>query len=356
MALICTVPSIFVAFFGGAIADRVKKKYILIISNTALTLVALGMALVLYTGRVSPEIFHSYWILIASAMLQNIIGAFSMTTLMAFVPETVRPNQLMNAVAFSNLTMNASILLVSALAGVAIDRLGFVITYLIASGSYIFSVMFYLLVPNTHKLVTIGRSLVLSHITEIFKYIRRNPKLLFVLLFMTIFVILATPYQQFLPVYAVDILNRGATGQGLLLSTAGAGALLGSIIVMALFSRKRGLILLGSGFLAGAALLVFAFSTNWALSLVMMVLVGITNSLRNTIGSTTLQSNTEPAFMGRISSFISIQFYLASIFTFLAGILMQVVKIQWVIGGLAIMLIAFTAFMLIFSHTLRRLD
>jgi MFS family permease len=356
MALFCAIPPLFVVLFGGVIADRVKKKYILVAGNGALALVALGIALSLHTQQISQASPGSYWILIIAAMLQSIISAFSMTALMSIVPETVRPDQLMNAVALSNLVFNAAILLVSGLAGVAIDRLGFIAAYLITTGLYTLSVLFYLFIPNTHKYVTTGRVLILNNISAVFQYIRRNSRILYVLIFMTILVMLSTPYQQFLPVYAVDILKRGATGQGLLLSMAGAGALLGSFIIVALPARKRGLMLLCSGIVAGAVLLVFSFSSIWGLSLTMMIFIGLTNSVRNTIGSVLLQSNTEPAFMGRVTSFIYMQFNLASVFTFLAGVLMQVIMVQWVLGGLAISLIVITGFMMVFNRTLRRLD
>ena len=81
-----------------------------------------------------------------------------------------------------------------------------------------------------------------------------------VLIFSLVVTVLSQPYQQLLPIFVEDILKVGTTGGGELMMIAGLGALIGSIIITFLPNKKRGLMLLGSGLIAGLALISFSFS------------------------------------------------------------------------------------------------
>ena len=109
-----------------------------------------------------------------------------------------------------------------------------------------------------------------------------------------------------MPIYADDILKVGATGMGLLISVSGVGALVASIILTVLPNKRRGLILLVSGLVSGVALLGFSFSSLMALSVPIMVFIGLGQTFRVTIGSTLLQAYTEPEYRGRVMSLFHI--------------------------------------------------
>jgi len=143
---------------------------------------------------------------------------------------------------------------------------------------------------------------------------------------------------------------------GTLMGVTGAGALISSIVLAALPNKKRGLMLLGSGILTGISRVIFSFSSHWILSLSVLFFVGLGQTFRMTIGSSLLQAYTQDAYMGRVLSILNIQWGLMSVCTFLAGVLAEVVPVQWVLGSLAILLIILSLLWLIFSPGIRRVD
>ena len=74
MALAHSIPLLLLSLLGGALADRLQKKYILLFGQVGSAVVSLGVALALTLGYLGPAHPGSWWILIVSAMVQ---GAFT---------------------------------------------------------------------------------------------------------------------------------------------------------------------------------------------------------------------------------------------------------------------------------------
>ena len=347
MALIGAIPIIFVSLFGGAIADRVPKRRIIIIGLIGSAIVALGIALAITAGVISREKSGSWGILVAGITCMGILIGIMMPALQALVAEIVDREELMNAVAFNTMGMNILTVAAPSIAGAIIDSLGFDTVFYVMTGMYICSVVFIFFVPSGGQPVS-DRSHILVEIQKGFSYIRQEPLILIVLLFSLVATALSMPYQQLLPIYVDDILKVSATRMGVLMSVAGAGAFIGSVILTALPNRRRGLLLISSGLIAGSALVVFSFSTIWALSLSIMVLIGVGQTFRMTISSTLLQAYSEPEYRGRVMSIYSIQWGLMSVVTFFAGVLVEAFPVQWVLGSLSMLLIAASVLAIIF--------
>lgn len=354
-ALASAIPMIFAGLFGGAIADRISKKSMLIACYTFMALISLGIALALDTGHLGKEHVGSWWILILANAIQGAGMGLLMPPLMAIIPELVSRERLMNAIALNNLTMAVMSLAVPLVAGVLIDRLGFEAAYYVMTGLYGAAIIFFLLLHRSPVSGT-NRGQILNYIADGFKYIRANPTVLFILVFSLTTIALALPYQQFLPIYADDIFHVDATGLGLMMSFVGVGTLIGSLGLTVLPGRKRGWLLLASGILAAAALGVFALSVWWYISLGMMVIMGVASALRSTISSTLVQSITDPAYMGRVMSLSVIQFGIMSVFTFLVGMLTEIVQIQSILMGMATILFVISLIALISNRGMRQFN
>jgi len=354
MALVSALPVILISMFGGAVADRIPKKRIIMAGFFGSAVVAFGIAMLLSSGIVSPEKYSSRWIIIGASLCSGSLMGFMMPSVQSLVAEIVNREQLMNAVALNTLGMNILSLIAPSIAGFMIDAIDFEAVYFSMSGLYLCGVVFIFFVPATSPTVSGGS--IVGEIQQGFQYIKRNSMILSVLVFSLIVTVLSMPYQQLLPVFVDDILGVGATGMGILMSVSGAGALIGSITLTTLANRKRGLMLLASGLLSGTALVAFSFSTIWGLSLGTMVFIGIGHSFRMTIGSTLLQAYADPEYRGRVMSIYSMQWGLMSIFTFFAGVLGEAVPVQWILGSLATLLIILSILALSFVSGLRRLD
>ena len=272
-----------------------------------------------------------------------------MPALMAIIPELVSRDQLMNAVALNTMGMNTLSLIAPGVAGFIIGDTGnFEAVFYTMVGLYICAAFFILFIPAKAQVISTGNR-IMADIQKGFQYIRKDSLILFILAFVLIVTILAMPYQQLMPIFADDILKVGAPGLGLLMSVSGAGALVGSLILATLPNKKRGLLLLSSGFIAGISLLVFSFSSYMTLSLVFIFFVGLGQTFRMTIGSALLQAYTQDIYMGRVMSIMNIQWGLMSVCTFLAGVLAEVFAVQWVMGSMAIILIVISIIFLVMS-------
>jgi len=116
-------------------------------------------------------------------------------------------------------------------------------------------------------------------------------------------VLLAMPYQTFLPVFAEDVFAVSASGLGLLQAAVGVGAMVGSLGVASLgdFRRKGGL-LLAAGLALRGGLLLFAYVPSFYLALVTLALVGAAGNVCMVANFTLLQTNVSDHVRGRVLS------------------------------------------------------
>ena len=78
LSLANAVPMILFSLYGGVIADRLQKKYVMLVGQACSMFVSLGVALALTSGYLSVDDAHSYWILIISSALQGAIMGLMM--------------------------------------------------------------------------------------------------------------------------------------------------------------------------------------------------------------------------------------------------------------------------------------
>ena len=217
MSLAHALPMLFLSIFGGVIADRLHKKYVLIMGQAASAVVAVSVALALASGYLSIDKPGLWWMLVVSSVLQGIIMALMMPSRQAIIAEIIDRRQLMNAVALNSLGMNTCRLLVPALAGVLIDAFDFKAVYFTMTGLYLIGVLFISGIPLTGTTSVQGQS-TLRNLKDGFQYVRHETTILLILVLTLIVVVLAMPYQMMMPIFADDILKVGATGMGILLS------------------------------------------------------------------------------------------------------------------------------------------
>jgi len=355
MSLALAIPSLLISLLGGALADRFPKKFILIGSRGGLALISLGVAFALYTGFLSSENPGSWMLLIAAAALEGVINGFLMPVNMAIIPEIVDHGRVMNAISLSMMGQNVFRLASPILAGWIIDAFGFADIYFTMTGMYFLATAILIFLPLTGRQTYRGSGAI-GDIVNGFRYIKREKIIMVVVIFTVCHVISGQPFNQLLPVFTEKILNVSATKLGTLLAVSSIGSLISSISMASLPNKKRGLLLLLSGVIMGGALVVFSFSRWWSLSLGLMPLVAMGQTLHGTLTSTIIQTNVSPDYRGRMQSFNTMSSGLSSLGTFFAGALSGAIGIQWSIAGLAIFLIVVSAFLIIKVPELRKLD
>ncbi|MFX0203330.1 MAG: MFS transporter [Candidatus Hodarchaeota archaeon] len=355
LALTSALPMLLFGFFGGAIADRFHKKYVLIVGMLSSAMVSLIVALALTTGYMNPERTGSWWILIVASGIQGSIMGLMIPSRQSIVREIVTGEQLMNAVALDILGMNAFRFMAPAISGFLTDAFDFEAVYFVMTGLYVMSAAVIAFMPLTRAIVVHSTG-ALSDIREGIRYIRHETTLLLILAFTLFVVILSMPYMFLMPIFADDILGVGATGMGVLLSVSGVGAIVGSLILASMPNKKRGLMLLSGSVVLGLALIGFSFSNIWYISLVLIAFVGVGQAFRMTLASTLLQYYVDDTYRGRVMSIYVMEHGLSSLGTFFAGLLAEVIGVQWTVGGFAIFLVVLSISALIFVPRVRKLE
>ncbi|MDA0989056.1 MAG: MFS transporter [Chloroflexi bacterium] len=361
MALANAVPMLFFSLFGGVIADRVQKKYVLWAGQATSGLVSLAVALALLFGFLSDSNSGSWWILVVAALFQGTIMGLMMPARQAMIADIVGGEQLMNAVALNTFGMNINRLMMPALAGFFIDGYGFESIYFAMTGMYLIAVSFISLMPKTGTVSLRGRG-AMQDVKDGLKYVRHEPTILLILIVTFLTVLFSMSYMMLLPVFTVDIYNVGAKGMGILISISGIGAMAGSVFLASLPNKKRGLMFILGSLILGLSLVGFSFSSYWfpsyawPVALGSIVFVGIGQTARMTLGNTLLQYYVQDEYRGRVMSLYMMEIGLTSFGVFFAGILTDIVGVRWSVGGLAIMLVILSIYLLIFVPRLRSLD
>jgi MFS family permease len=355
ISLANSVPMLILALFGGAIADRLPKKHLIQMSQIAMALVFLGTGVAISIGYLTTDHPESWWVLMLSGVIMGVILALAMPSRQAIIPELVDRKLIMNAISLNTLGMSIFQLVGPAIAGYFIAGFGYDITYYIMAALNAIAIIFTSFLPKTLSLESVRKS-VITDIKEGFRYIVVHKTILLILLFSIASVLFAMPYQMLMPIFAKDILKVGVAGQGTLMSLSGLGALIASLTIASMPSKRRGITLLAANIILGIALIVFAFSVSWPLSLGMMVFVGIGRISNNTAGTALLQSHTKPEYLGRVMSIMMLNFGLSGLGSFFAGMLAESISAQWAVGGLAMILVGISFIAILFLPKLRKLD
>jgi MFS family permease len=263
----------------------------------------------------------------------------------------------MNAIALNNMAMNTLRLIAPAVAGFLVgDTYNFKAVYFVMTGMYVVAVIFMVLMPRTGKITAIRRS-VFADILEGLRYVKSRTTILLLLIFILLAILLSRPFLVLMPMFTEDILLVGPSGLGILISVSGVGAIIGALVLASLPNKRRGMMLLVGCLILGAALIGFSFSQSWPLSIALIVLVGLGQAARMTLGNTLVQYYVDDEYRGRVMSIYTMDFGFTSLGTFVAGLMADTaIGVEWTVGGFAMVLVALTVVVAVFIPRIRWLQ
>ena len=354
-ALATALPQLILLLFGGALADRVQKKRLLQLSQLGECCSALIILIALFTGYLSKSHAGSWWILIMTSTFSGIFNGLAMPARQAMITDLVNRDQLMNAVSLNSMGQNLTTLVGPAIAGFLIAGAGYQAVYGTMVGLYLIAITLTNFLPATKIIASRGRN-TLVDIKEGLQYIKGNRALLFVIVFNLICFVVAMPRTQLMPIFAVDILHVGASGQGILQSVSAIGALVASLFYASLPPRKRGSSMVYAGLNLGIALVVFAFSRSYLLSIGMMILIGMGQAGHIVMGNILIQSISDKEYVGRVMSLLLMCGAASNLGTFFVGIMTQFIGAQIAVGSLGVFLVLVVSICLIFLPWIRKID
>jgi predicted MFS family arabinose efflux permease len=344
------MPLIAFMLIGGANADRVDRKRILLASQ----LVQMGFAVllgVLYaTGRltIGP--------ILAIAFVTGLAQSQSAPTYQAVLTTVVPARFIPNAVALNSLQFNLSRAVGPVVAGLLLARGGTAACFLVNAVSFVGVIAairsLQIPPPPPRAPETLASSLRAG-----FAHVWAAPLLRDFMAFGLMGSLLAYPLITYLPVFAGDVLKTGAAGYSLLLSSFGAGAILGAVT-----TAQRGHVP-GRGRLLCVALVVYSLAATAAMAvrseraaMALLFLAGAAMVTGFSTLNSLVQENAVDAFRGRVLSIYGLAFRGGMpIGSLVAGVLVREAGVPVVIGSFSLLLAAIAAGHLAWSRQIRHL-
>ncbi|MDA0787847.1 MAG: MFS transporter [Proteobacteria bacterium] len=337
------IVGLIAAPLGGVIADRVpQKKTVLQAAGVANGIVTVVIAVLITRQMLQFE--H----LLAASVLQGFIMNGMMPSRQALTRDVVGLDLLTNAIGLSTSGMNAARLMLPGLAGGLVAALGggdgnvdpAKWVYLMMTVLYFGAAAMMLKVRVIdHHPHDRHQDPVLIQIRAGFAYVLRTPVIFMLLGCNFLMVFFSMTYFMLLPGFVKEVLGAGPEKLGLIISVSGLGSLAGSLVIASLPNRNRARILLSGSLLAGIALMGFALSTNYWLSLVLLTIVGLGQSTRMSLSNVLIQSHVDDDYRGRVMSIYMLEMSVLSIAVYPISILADVLGPQWAVGGSAACLV-----------------
>ena len=295
--LMHTLPHIALTFVGGAVADRLDRRRLLLTTQAAQAVLFLGLGTLAVTQLVQT------WQVLGIAFLLGCVRSFDSPTRHALLAALVPTDEIPNAVPLGNLVWNGTRLVGPAAAGILIYLVDIGPTFYVAAASFLLAAFLFaqLRLPPSEAPAT-GKGLGRNMLDGI-DYIRSHGIVAAIIGLVFFDSVFGMSFTIMLPVFARDILQVGSQGLGLLETAGAIGSVLGTFAVAAL-ARKRGhgWRILGGAAVFGLLIIAFAYSSSFALSLGLLFCMGVANQVYMTVAATSLQLRLPNEFRGRVMS------------------------------------------------------
>jgi predicted MFS family arabinose efflux permease len=306
--------SIAFTLFGGALADRVDRRQLLILTNSLLFLLLFLLATLTITELLVM------WHLLVFAFLFGSVNAFDQPTRQALFPNLIGDRKdLMNAVALNSTIWQSGRIIGPTIAGLLIAAFSTALCFFISSATYLAMALaiFRIKVEKKDKS---RRGNTRASPWEGVRHVWRNSVFSSVIGMVLLNSVFGMSITYLMPVFAGDILEVDSRGYGLLMTSMGVGALAGVLLgsVLGSFKRKYVLLLGGSG-LYGLLLIFFAFSQDYSRAAIAIALAGFMQHLYMLTAQTLIQYLAPDEVRGRVMAIYTLVWTLGPLGSLQAG-------------------------------------
>src|SRR5437867_212192 len=222
---------LLLTLYAGVVVDRTNKHRLVILTQSLSMLPAFALTWLVWTRAVAV------WQVAALAAFLGVVNAFDIPARQAFIVDLVGKEDLMNAIALNSSAFNAARVVGPAVAGVLIGALGVGVCFLLNGVSYLAVIGGLLAMRLPPYVADPRRGSAWAGLSEAVAFIRSDRRIWTVVVLMAVFSIFGFPYLVMMPVFARDVLHRGATGYGVMMTAVGIGALIGACQMGALAER-----------------------------------------------------------------------------------------------------------------------
>ncbi len=339
------VPTFFLAPFAGVWADRYNRKWIIVLSDTAIALVTLILALLFLSG------YKELWLLFTISTVRGLGQAVQMPAVGAFIPQLVPEDKLMR-VNGVNSSIQSFIQVISPIASGALLSMAsieaiFFIDVATAAVA-VLTIFLFLHVPAHAKALEKQKVSYFSDLREGYLYIRNHDYVKKFFLFCGLFFILVSPVAFLTPLQVARSFGDDVWRLTVIEITFSAGMIVGGIVMASwggfrnkIHTMIMACLIMGVGTVALGIIPVF-----WLYNVVMAV-IGLSMPMMNTPSMVLLQQKVEEEYLGRVFGVLSmISSSMMPLGMLVFGPLSDSVKIEWMLIATGILMIIETYFLL----------
>jgi predicted MFS family arabinose efflux permease len=346
-----SIPFLIFTLFGGVYADRVNKRRLLLVTQTAMMVLAFLLAALTYFRLLNV------WGVAAIAFANGVVMAMNAPSYQALVPKLVQREELTNAIALNSAQFNMSRILGPTLGGYAMLLFGVAGNFFLNGLSFVAVLVALLKLRFPEEKLSRHES-VFRSLRSGFAYLNSEPQMRVLMGMTAVVSLLGMPFITFIPYFAKIQLHAGESGLGWLLACSGSGSVVGAVTIAVLGNiRRRGIVVTVAGVMFFVAIMAFSESHSFALSEILAFFEGFSGILMISCFNVSMQHLSSDAMRGRIMSIYATSFLgLPPLGSLLAGELSRHMATGHVLALMAAL--ATLAFLVVFlsSRPLRELD
>ena len=328
ISFIGLIPLIPLSLWGGSITDRFPRRTIILIAQVVMLVQAFLLAALTWSGTV--QIWHVYIL----AFILAAATAIDLPARQAFTVDLVEGTEdLTSAIGLNSAMFNGARAIGPAMAGILVATTGEANAFFLNGLTFIAVIISLLMMrglPKPQKSSGAEAS-PLTHMLGGFQFIFQRQTILILVSLIAVSAFLSMPYNTLLPVFASEVLKQSALPVvatlcasysrvmgcqapealplGMLYSMIGIGAVIGALVVASLPSTsKRGQLFTLGNLAFPLFLLLFTFSTRFAVSLFLTLFIGFSFVWQNALANTLLQFVTPNELRGRVMSVYTMTF------------------------------------------------
>ncbi|MCO5968619.1 MFS transporter [Actinoallomurus soli] len=287
------LPLLLFGLYGGVLADRYRKRRVLMVTQAVMGTLALGLGILAVTG--TAQVWHVY----ALAFGLGLATVVDNPTRQTFAVEMVGPADLSNAIALNSAIFNMARILGPAVAGVLIAAIGTGPVFLVNAGSFgaVLLGLYLMREEELHLKAPVPRAK--GQLREGLRYVRQRRDLVMVLLMVLFVAAFGMNFQMTTALMSRQVFHSGASSFGLASTALAVGALSGSLLA----ARRRNL-RMRLLFAAATAFAVLEIATglmpDYISFLVLLVPTGMALLTFNTAANAVMQLSVPAEMRGRV--------------------------------------------------------
>jgi MFS family permease len=299
VGLFRATPTILLALYGGAMADRLPRRLVLMCTESTMLVLSLTLGILAVTGHLE------YWHLYVLNFISGTLQAFSVPSRHALFAGLVPREAMPSAVVMNSVSVRSGGFIGPSIAGLALAYGGYALPFFINAASFVAMLVALMMMklPKSKDEAPVKHPSIRKGMSEGVAFVWNTP-LLRVALLLELATGLFGHNAALITIIVRDVLQAGPQSLGLLMSATGAGALLGMTLLLSFEIKQHGRLILTLGLIYTVLWAGVGLSQAIWLSAALLLALGICDAMWGVTRNTLAQLLATDAMRGRTMSIV----------------------------------------------------